>query len=86
VVQQPVNANLRFEIGSAWWAGFVSYLGGTIARLLMAVVLHEPIPSKQTIHPTQWLSSTGGIFGALYIAVSIFCFPGLVPRPLLRSS
>ena len=29
VFQQAVNANLRLDIGSAWWAGFVSYLGGT---------------------------------------------------------
>jgi bacterial/archaeal transporter family-2 protein len=77
VVQQPVNANLRFEIGSAWWAGFVSYLGGTIAMLFMAIVLHEPIPLKQIIQPTQWLSWTGGIFGAIYIAISIFLLPRL---------
>jgi transporter family-2 protein len=77
VVQQPVNANLRFEIGSAWWAGFVSYLGGTIAMLFMAIVLHEPIQLKQIIQPTQWLSWTGGIFGAIYIAISIFLLPRL---------
>jgi hypothetical protein len=28
VFQQAVNANLRVELSSAWWAGFVSYLGG----------------------------------------------------------
>lgn len=30
VFQQAVNANLRTEIGSPWWAGFISYLGGTL--------------------------------------------------------
>jgi bacterial/archaeal transporter family-2 protein len=33
VFQQVVNANLRAEIGSPWWAGFISYLGGTLATL-----------------------------------------------------
>ena len=28
VFQQAVNSNLRVEIGSPWWAGFASYLGG----------------------------------------------------------
>ena len=45
VVQQAVNSNLRAEIGSAWWAGFVSYLGGTLAMLVMIVVLREPLLS-----------------------------------------
>ena len=42
VFQQAVNANLREELGSAWWAGFVSYLGGTIVVLAVALALREP--------------------------------------------
>ena len=77
VFQQAVNANLRVEIGSPWWAGFVSYLGGTIAMLLMAVVLLQPWPSMQTIHRSHWLSWTGGVFGAIYITISILLLPRL---------
>jgi transporter family-2 protein len=32
-LQQVLNANLRMELGSPWWAGFVSYLVGTIFML-----------------------------------------------------
>ena len=32
-LQQVLNANLRVELGSAWWAGFVSYFVGTLAML-----------------------------------------------------
>jgi transporter family-2 protein len=39
VFQQAVNANLPTEIGSAWWAGFISYLGGTIVIALTARAL-----------------------------------------------
>ncbi len=75
VVQQTVNSNLRLEIGSPWWAGFVSYLGGTIAMLLMAVLMLEPLPSTQMISRSHWLSWSGGLFGAIYIAISILLLP-----------
>jgi bacterial/archaeal transporter family-2 protein len=77
VFQQAVNANLRGEISSAWWAGFVSYLGGTIVMLLIALALREPWPSAQVVARSQWLSWTGGAFGAIYIAISILLLPRL---------
>jgi bacterial/archaeal transporter family-2 protein len=77
VFQQAVNANLRVEIGSPWWAGFVSYLGGTIAMLLIAVLSLQPWPSVQMVYRSHLLSWTGGIFGAIYIAISILLFPRL---------
>jgi bacterial/archaeal transporter family-2 protein len=77
VFQQTVNSNLRVEIGSQWWAGFISYLGGTLAMLAMVVVLREPWLSGTTIVRTSWASWTGGIFGAVYIAISIFMLPRL---------
>jgi transporter family-2 protein len=77
VFQQAVNADLRAEISSAWWAGFVSYLGGTIVMLLVALALREPWPSAQVVARSQWLSWTGGAFGAVYIAISILLLPRL---------
>jgi bacterial/archaeal transporter family-2 protein len=77
VFQQAVNANLRIEIASAWWAGFISYLGGTLAMLLMAALLLQPWPSMQMIYRSHWLSWTGGFFGAIYIAISILLLPRL---------
>jgi transporter family-2 protein len=77
VFQQAVNSNLRMEIGSPWWAGFVSYAGGTVAMLLMAVLLRENLPSADMVYRSSWLSWTGGIFGAVYIAISILLLPRL---------
>ena len=77
VFQQAVNANLRTEIGSAWWAGFVSYLGGTVVMLAMAMLLREPIPTAELVGRSHWMSWTGGSFGAIYIAVSILLVPRL---------
>ena len=44
VVQQAVNADLRADINSAAWAGFVSYLGGTLCILLLALAMREAVP------------------------------------------
>jgi transporter family-2 protein len=77
VFQQAVNANLRTEIGSAWWAGFISYLGGTIVMLIAALVFREPWLSKQMLQRSHLITWSGGIFGAIYIAISILLIPRL---------
>lgn len=75
VFQQAVNSNLRIELGSAWWAGFVSYLGGTIVMLAIALALREPATWSYAAAQGRWLSWSGGFFGAIYIAVSILILP-----------
>jgi len=75
VFQQAVNANLRAELGSPWWAGFVSYLGGTIVMLAVALALREPAAWSSAAAQGRWLSWSGGLFGAIYIAISIFLLP-----------
>lgn len=77
VIQQAVNSNLRLELGSAWWAGFVSYLGGTIVMLVMVVSMRAPMLSTQLIARSSWWSYSGGFFGAVYIAISILLLPRL---------
>jgi transporter family-2 protein len=77
VFQQAVNANLRFQIGSTWWAGFISYLGGTLCMLFMIVIARDPVLSFEAMSRSSPMSWTGGLFGALYIAISIFLLPRL---------
>jgi len=77
VFQQVVNANLRAEIGSPWWAGFISYLGGTVAMLTMILIIREPLISGSTAGRSSWISWTGGAFGAIYIVIAILMLPRL---------
>ena len=77
VVQQAVNSNLRIEIGSAWWAGFISYLGGTLVMLVMVILMGEPLLTPQSVGRTTWWSWSGGLFGAIYIAILILLLPRL---------
>lgn len=76
VLQQVVNSQLRTDIGSTWWAGFISYLGGTLVMVVVAFVVREPL-SLSTLAKAPLLSWTGGLFGAIYIAISIFMLPKL---------
>lgn len=76
VMQQVVNASLRTSIGSAAWAGFISYLGGTFCMLLLALAMREGLPSTGFFTRSNWWAWSGGFFGAVYIAISI----ALVPR------
>jgi bacterial/archaeal transporter family-2 protein len=45
--------------------------------LAVAVLSQTSWPSTQLIHRSHWLSWTGGIFGAIYIAISILLLPRL---------
>jgi transporter family-2 protein len=37
-LQQVLNARLRTGLGSPWWAGFGSYLGGMLVMLVVALL------------------------------------------------
>ena len=77
VMQQVVNADLKTAIGSTAWAGFVSYLGGTLCMLVGAIAMREMVPAIPLLAATSWWQWTGGLFGAVYIAISIFLVPKL---------
>jgi bacterial/archaeal transporter family-2 protein len=77
VVQQAVNADLRQSLDSASWAGLVSYLGGTLCMLILAAVLRDPLPTSAAIARSHWWAWSGGLFGAVYIAISILLVPRL---------
>ncbi|MGB5902582.1 MAG: DMT family transporter [Xanthobacteraceae bacterium] len=75
--QQILNANLRTELGSPWWAGFVSYLVGMIIMLAVALLMPGPRPSLSAISGSSWISWTGGFFGAVFIGIAIIMVPRL---------
>src|ERR1700759_4871070 len=77
VMQQVVNADLRAALGSAAWAGFVSYVGGTVCMVVLAIILREALPSVVAAGQSHWWSWSGGFFWAIYIAISIMLVPRL---------
>jgi bacterial/archaeal transporter family-2 protein len=77
VVQQVLNANLRHALNSAAWSGFVSYLVGTICMVLLAFALRDPVPSVNVAARMPWWAWSGGLFGAIFIALAILLIPQL---------
>jgi bacterial/archaeal transporter family-2 protein len=76
-LQQVLNANLRSQLESPWWAGFDSYIVGTIVMLTFALTSSPPRLSSVFEETSAWLSWTGGLFGAIFIATAIFMVPRL---------
>ena len=75
--QQVFNGGLRQAIGSVWWAGLVSYLGGTAFMVAALLVTRAAVPtaaSLRQVTPIQW---TGGVLGGVYIILSLFALPRL---------
>jgi bacterial/archaeal transporter family-2 protein len=77
VIQQALNANLRNALNSAAWSGFVSYLVGMICMVLFAVAMRAPIPSASVATRIPWWTWSGGMFGAIFIALAILLIPQL---------
>lgn len=75
--QQVLNANLRIGLGSPWWAGLTNYVVGFMAMLLVALLAPGPRPTWEGIAQTNWLSWSGGLLGALFIATGILMVPRL---------
>ena len=49
LIQQVLNANLRIELNSAAWSGFMSYFLGVVCMLALVIVLRDPVPSAATV-------------------------------------
>jgi transporter family-2 protein len=76
VVQQALNANLRAALGSAAWSGFISYFVGLVCMALLAIALRDPLPAA-AVARIPWWAWSGGVFGAIFIALAILLVPKL---------
>ena len=83
VVQATMNTQLRGALGSASWASFVSYLGGTLAMLAVILAIREPMPTAEAVAKSSWQHWTGGLFGAVYVVITIMLLPRLGAATLL---
>lgn len=76
-LQVGVNAQLSHWVNDPIRAAFVSFLVGTIALLILAVLVRKPLPSAARLADVPWWVWTGGLIGAFYVAGSIVLGPKL---------
>jgi transporter family-2 protein len=75
VVQQVLNSNLRTALSSSAWSGFMSYLVGVVCMALLALALRDPVPLTSVAARIPWWAWSGGLFGAIFIGLSILLVP-----------
>jgi bacterial/archaeal transporter family-2 protein len=72
VIQTSINAKMRLQADSPWQAALVSTTVSTVFLLtLSTVITRHPYPRIERIHGTPWWIWTGGVLGALYVALSL---------------
>jgi len=75
--QAGLNAELARWLHSPVRAAFVSFVVGTIALLVLSVLVWRPLPSGARLAHTPWWVWIGGLLGAFYVAGSIVTAPKL---------
>lgn len=75
VMQQALNANLRTALNSAAWSGFVSYFVGLVCMIVLIVAFRDPIPTAGIAARIPLWAWSGGLFGAIFIALGILLLP-----------
>lgn len=87
-LQQVLNANLRSQLGSPWWAGSVSYGVGLLVMLGLALLAPGPRLGEALANHAAgsaglgsaapaWFPWAGGLFGAIFIGIAILMVPRL---------
>jgi transporter family-2 protein len=76
-LQQVLNGDLRTALGSPWWAGLISYLGGTLVFVVLLIASDGPRLTTASVERTSWVTWTGGLFGAAFIGISAVMVPRL---------
>ena len=82
-LQAGANAQLATWLHSPIQAAVVSFLVGTVALLLLAALVFQPLPSAGRIGSAPWWVWIGGLLGAFYVVGSIVTAPRLGAATLI---
>lgn len=75
-LQAPSNAMLARGVGSPVNAALVSFAVGLAALVLVALALGTR-PNAAEMRSLPWYAWTGGLYGAVFVAVAAFAAPRL---------
>jgi bacterial/archaeal transporter family-2 protein len=83
--QVGVNARLAHFVGGPIRAAFVSFVVGTIALLIVTLIVWRPLPSGGRLAGAPWWAWIGGLLGAFYVAMSVVTGPRLGAAALIAA-
>ena len=81
-LQAPTNAMLSKAVGSPVNAAFISFSVGLLA-LVIAVLALGVRPSVSDMRALPWYAWTGGLYGAIFVAIAAFAAPRIGVTQLL---
>ncbi|MCC6704871.1 MAG: DMT family transporter [Thermomicrobiales bacterium] len=70
-IQPVINGRLGREVGDFGLAAMISVATSTTCMLIYMLITRPEIPSLAQVKSGPWWMWTGGIIGALYVAVSL---------------
>ncbi|HYG47679.1 MAG TPA: DMT family transporter [Allosphingosinicella sp.] len=73
-LQAPTNALLARGAGSPVNAALISFAVGTVALVAVALALGVR-PNAAEVRALPWYAWTGGLYGAVFVAVAAFAAP-----------
>ncbi len=73
-LQAPTNAMLARAAGSPVNAALISFAVGTLALVAVAMALGAR-PNEGEVRALPWYAWTGGLYGAVFVAVAAFAAP-----------
>ena len=76
-VQFSINAVLRGYVGGPAVAATISFFGGMLALIVVALVLRESWPLGEAVARAPGWAWVGGLLGALYVLATIVVIPRL---------
>ncbi len=84
-VQAGVNAQFRITLGDPLAATLTSFLIGSLALGLVTLGARIPLHLGQALGRTPWWHWTGGLLGAVYVALIIVLAPRLGAAALIAA-
>ena len=76
-LQAGVNVQLRAHVGHPILAAVGSFVVGTLALTLYALVLRLPWPSVAMLRQSSWWQWSGGVLGGVYLIALVALTPRL---------
>jgi transporter family-2 protein len=74
-IQAAINARLGQALGNGMHGVIVSFVIGTIAALIYALIEGGSIVALQSLKGTPWWMWTGGLLGVMFVWTTIFAVP-----------
>jgi bacterial/archaeal transporter family-2 protein len=76
-VQFGINSQLRNFVGGPVAAAAISFVVGTVALAVAALVVQSSLPEPGSAASAPWWAWTGGLLGAFFVLASIILTPRL---------